>query len=32
MSKRLALIGIFSIGIMAIVASSIRMWVSWSDF
>jgi hypothetical protein len=27
MSKRLALIGIFSIGIMAIVASSIRVWV-----
>jgi hypothetical protein len=27
MSKRLALIGIFSIGIMAIVASSVRMWV-----
>jgi hypothetical protein len=32
MSKRLALIGIFSIGIMAIVASSIRMWVCWSGF
>ncbi|KAH7072563.1 hypothetical protein FB567DRAFT_597949 [Paraphoma chrysanthemicola] len=33
MSKRLALIGIFSIGIMAIVASSIRMWVMmlWAE-
>jgi hypothetical protein len=33
MSKRLALIGIFSIGIMAIVASSVRMWVMmlWAD-
>jgi hypothetical protein len=27
MTKRLALIGIFSIGIMAIIASSVRMWV-----
>jgi hypothetical protein len=27
MGKRLALIGIFSIGIMAIIASSVRMWV-----
>lgn len=27
MSKRLALIGIFSVGIMAIVASCVRMWV-----
>ncbi|KAF1843574.1 uncharacterized protein K460DRAFT_396847 [Cucurbitaria berberidis CBS 394.84] len=33
MSKRLALIGIFSIGIMAIVASSVRMWVMmlWAE-
>lgn len=33
MNKRLALIGIFSIGIMAIVASCIRMWVMalWSE-
>jgi hypothetical protein len=33
MSKRLALIGIFSVGIMAIVASSVRMWVMmlWSE-
>jgi len=33
MSKRLALVGIFSIGIMAIVASSVRMWVMflWSE-
>ncbi|KAH5998777.1 hypothetical protein HBI84_107910 [Parastagonospora nodorum] len=33
MTKRLALIGIFSIGIMAIVASSIRMWVMmlWAE-
>jgi hypothetical protein len=27
MSKRLALIGIFSVGIMAIIASSVRVWV-----
>lgn len=33
MSKRLALIGIFSIGIMAIIASSVRMWVMmlWAE-
>lgn len=33
MSKRLALIGIFSVGIMAIVASCVRMWVMalWSE-
>jgi hypothetical protein len=33
MSKRLALVGIFSIGIMAIVASSVRMWVMmlWAE-
>ncbi|KAH8698167.1 hypothetical protein GQ44DRAFT_85405 [Phaeosphaeriaceae sp. PMI808] len=33
MSKRLALIGIFSVGIMAIVASSVRMWVMmlWAE-
>lgn len=33
LSKRLALIGIFSIGLMAIVASSVRMWVImlWSE-
>ncbi|KAF2662658.1 hypothetical protein K491DRAFT_584939, partial [Lophiostoma macrostomum CBS 122681] len=33
MNKRLALIGIFSIGIMAIVASCVRMWVMalWSE-
>lgn len=33
MSKRLALVGIFSIGLMAIVASSVRMWVIvlWSE-
>ncbi|KAF2846499.1 hypothetical protein T440DRAFT_432484 [Plenodomus tracheiphilus IPT5] len=32
-SKRLALIGIFSIGIMAIIASSVRMWVMmlWAE-
>jgi hypothetical protein len=29
MGKRLALIGIFSVGLMAIVASSIRMWVMY---
>ncbi|PVH91383.1 hypothetical protein DM02DRAFT_477740, partial [Periconia macrospinosa] len=33
MSKRLALIGIFSVGIMAIVASCVRMWVMalWAE-
>lgn len=33
MNKRMALIGIFSIGIMAIVASCVRMWVMalWSE-
>ncbi|KAF2019408.1 hypothetical protein BU24DRAFT_119660 [Aaosphaeria arxii CBS 175.79] len=33
MDKRLALIGIFSVGIMAIVASCVRMWVMalWSE-
>lgn len=33
MSKRLALVGIFSVGIMAIVASCVRMWVMalWSE-
>lgn len=33
MSRRLALIGIFSVGIMAIVASSVRMWVMmlWAE-
>jgi hypothetical protein len=33
MSKRLALIGIFSVGIMAIIASSVRMWVMmlWAE-
>ncbi|KAF1995417.1 hypothetical protein P154DRAFT_445456 [Amniculicola lignicola CBS 123094] len=33
MNKRLALIGIFSVGIMAIVASCVRMWVMalWSE-
>ncbi|KAF2242957.1 hypothetical protein BU26DRAFT_570373 [Trematosphaeria pertusa] len=33
MTKRLALIGIFSVGIMAIVASCVRMWVMalWSE-
>lgn len=33
LSKRLALIGIFSVGIMAIVASSVRMWVMmlWAE-
>ncbi|KAF2877490.1 hypothetical protein BDV95DRAFT_149651 [Massariosphaeria phaeospora] len=33
MSKRLALIGIFSVGIMAIIASCVRMWVMalWSE-
>ncbi|CAO2652948.1 Nn.00g023590.m01.CDS01 [Neocucurbitaria sp. VM-36] len=33
MTKRLALIGIFSIGIMAIIASSVRMWVMmlWAE-
>lgn len=33
MSKRLALIGIFSVGILAIVASCIRMWVMalWAE-
>lgn len=32
-SKRLALIGIFSVGIMAIIASSVRMWVMmlWAE-
>lgn len=32
-SKRLALVGIFSVGIMAIVASCVRMWVMalWSE-
>ncbi|EMD64878.1 hypothetical protein GGP41_002865 [Bipolaris sorokiniana] len=29
MGKRLALIGIFSVGLMAIVASSVRMWVMY---
>ncbi|KAF1980218.1 hypothetical protein BU23DRAFT_585987 [Bimuria novae-zelandiae CBS 107.79] len=33
MSKRLALVGIFSVGIMAIIASCVRMWVMalWSE-
>jgi hypothetical protein len=33
MTKRLALIGIFSVGIMAITASSVRMWVMmlWAE-
>ncbi|KAF2475699.1 uncharacterized protein BDR25DRAFT_278305 [Lindgomyces ingoldianus] len=33
MNKRLALVGIFSVGIMAIVASCVRMWVMalWSE-
>jgi hypothetical protein len=33
MTKRLALIGVFSVGIMAITASSVRMWVMmlWAE-